>query len=389
MNDGGAVAQGIGRPVLRKEDWRLLTGKGRYVHDIALSNMAHAAFVRTPHPHARIIRIDTNAAAAAPGVIAVLTGADFLRDGRKFIPHKPTLVGPPDVTVRIKDGFTVYIAPQPTLAPDETRFVGEAVAMVVAETAAAARDGAELVAVEYQPLPAVARASDAVKPGAPLVWSDCAGNLSVDIEVGDKAAADAAFARAAHVVRLETWIQRVTGSPMEPRAAIGDYDAANERFTIYAGSGGGVVREKQTLAQVLDVPEAQVRAVCGDMGGNFGTRNTFFAEYALLPWAAKRLGRPVKWVGERQECFLSDYQGRDLAVEAELALDAEGRFIALRGTNLSNIGAYTAHFTPLRKGLGIMSGVYAIPAVHFRGVAAVTHTVPTTPYRSAGRPEAI
>jgi aerobic carbon-monoxide dehydrogenase large subunit len=213
--------------------------------------------------------------------------------------------------------------------------------------------------------------------------------LCVDVEVGDKATTDAAFARAAHVARIETWIQRVTGSPMEPRTAIGDYDAPTGRYTIYAGSGGGVVRIKQTLAAALGVPEESCRAVCGDMGGNFGTRNNFYAEWALLPWAAKRVGRPVKWGGDRQETFLSDYQGRDLTVSAELALDTDGNFIGLRGTNLSNVGAYTAHFTPLRKGLGIMSGVYRIPAVHFRGCAALTNTVPTIPYRSAGRPEAI
>jgi carbon-monoxide dehydrogenase large subunit len=176
---------------------------------------------------------------------------------------------------------------------------------------------------------------------------------------------------------------------MEPRTAIGEYDATTGRYTIHAGSGGGVVRERQTLATVLGVPEEQCRAVCGDMGGNFGTRNSFFPEYALLPWAARRVGRPVKWYGDRTECFLSDYQGRDLTVTAELALDAEGTILGLRGTNLSNVGAYTANFVQLRKGLNIMSGVYRIPAVHFRGCGVMTHTMPTTPYRSAGRPEAI
>jgi carbon-monoxide dehydrogenase large subunit len=211
----------------------------------------------------------------------------------------------------------------------------------------------------------------------------------VDSEVGDQASTDEAFARAAHIVRLQTWIHRVTGVPMEPRTAIGDYDAATGRYTIYAGSGAGVVRERETLARVLSVPEQQCRAVCGDMGGNFGTRNSFFPEYGLLPWAARRVGRPVKWYGDRTECFVSDYQGRDLTVTAELALDAEGNFLGLRGTNLSNVGAYTAHLVPLRKGLNIVSGVYRIPAVHFRGCAVMTHTMPTTPYRSAGRPETI
>jgi carbon-monoxide dehydrogenase large subunit len=324
-----------------------------------------------------------------PGVIAVFTGADFLADGCKPIPHQASVSGPPDVTLRVWPGFDVFTVDIATLAVDKVRFAGEPIVMVVAATHEAAKDAAEQVAVDYEPLPVAVRVGDALEAGAPLVWDGCSGNLCVDGEVGDKEAADAAFARAAHVVRLDTWIQRVTGVPMEPRTAIGEYDAATGRYTIHAGSGGGVVRERQTLATILDVPEDKCRAVCGDMGGNFGTRNSFFPEYALLPWAARRVGRPVKWYGDRTECFLSDYQGRDLTVSAELALDAEGNILGLRGTNLSNVGAYTANFVQLRKGLNIMSGVYRIPAVHFRGRGVMTHTMPTTPYRSAGRPEAI
>jgi len=351
--------------------------------------MAFAAIVRSPHAHARVRAIDTTRARAMPGVIAVFTRADFDADGRRPIPHQAAVSGAPDVTLRVRPGTGVFTVDIATLAADKVRFVGEPVAMVVAESHATAKDAAELVAIDYQPLPAVARVGDALKDRAPLVWDACAMNLSVDGEVGDRASTDTAFARAAHVVRLETWIHRVTGVPMEPRTAIGDYDAVTGRYTIYAGTGAGVVRERQTLAHVLGVPEEQCRAVCGDMGGNFGTRNSFFPEYGLLPWAAQRVGRPVKWCGDRTECFVSDYQGRDLTVTAALALDVEGNFLGLRGTNLSNVGAYTAHFVPLRKGLNIMSGVYRIPAVHFRGCAVMTHTMPTTPYRSAGRPEAI
>jgi aerobic carbon-monoxide dehydrogenase large subunit len=388
LNDG-TTGQGIGRSVLRKEDERLLLGHGRYVPDISLPGMAYAAVVRSPHAHARIRAIDTQAAKAVAGVIAVLTGTEFRADGRKPIAHGPSLFGGNDVTVTVRQGFKIFTVPQATIAMDRTRYVGEPVALVVADSVNAAKDGAELVEVDYDPFPAVARARDAIAAGAPLVWDECLANLCVDVEVGNQAATDEAFARAAHVTRFETWIPRVTGVPMEPRTAIGDYDAATGRFTLYAGSGGGVVKEKQVLATVLDVPEESCRALCGDMGGNFGTRNNFYSEWGLLPWAARCVGRPVKWTGERQESFLSDYQGRDLTVTAELALDAAGTFIGLRGTNLSNVGAYTAHFTPLRKGLGIMSGVYRIPAVHFRGCAALTNTVPTIPYRSAGRPEAI
>ncbi len=388
MSDHVATGEGIGQPVLRKEDRRFIVGKGHYAADHDAPNMAYAAMVRTPHAHARIKSIDTSAAKKLPGVIAIFVGADFAVDGHKPIPHGANWEGPPDVTVRITPGTKVFVAPHLALPTDRVRFVGELVAIVVAETHDQAKDAAELIEVDYEILPAVARAADAVKPGSPVLWEQAPSNISLDCDVGDKAGADAAFAKAAHVVRLETWINRVTGVPMEPRTAIGEYDAAG-RYTIWAGTGGGMVKERQTLAGSLGVPLEKCRAMCGDMGGNFGTRNTFFPEYAVLPWIAQRIHRPVKYMADRTECFLSDYQGRDLTVDAELALDKDGNFLAMRGTNLSNIGAYTAHFTPLRKGLGIMQGVYRIPFVHFRGAAVLTNTPPTTPYRSAGRPEAI
>ena len=246
-----------------------------------------------------------------------------------------------------------------------------------------------MVDVTYEPLPAVVRAARSGRPGAPSLWDEAADNVCIDIEVGDEAATEAAFARAAHVVRIDTWAQRVTGVPMEPRTIAADYDAASGCYTLYTGSGRGVAKVRTDLAQVLGVPAEQVRCVCGDMGGNFGTRNLFYPEYALLAWAARLVGRPVKWTCERSDSFLSDWQGRDLTVAAELALDAEGRFLAVRGSNLSNLGGYATAFGPLQKGIGLMSNVYAIPAVYFRGRGAVTNTVPTTPYRSAGRPEAI
>ena len=274
--------------------------------------------------------------------------------------------------------------------PSETvRFVGEPVAVVLGETIAIARDAAELLEIIYDPLPAVVHASDAVKPGASRLWDEAPGNVCIDIEVGDEAATNAAFAHAAHVVRLETHVQRVTGVPLEPRTTTAEYDAATGQYTLYTGSGRGVVKARLDLAHVLGVPPEQVRCCCGDMGGNFGTRNFFFPEYALLPWAARRVGRPVKWTGERAESFLSDYQGRDLAVEAELALDNDGKFLAVRGYNLSNLGAYSASFVSLQKGIALLPSVYHIPTGYVRGRGAVTNTVPTTPYRSAGRPEII
>ncbi len=388
MNALKSAANGIGQPVRRKEDFRLLTGKGCFGDDVALPGMAHAVVVRSPYAHAHIASIDKTAALAAPGLLTVLTAADYLADGLGPIPHNAGLMGSPDVKAQLRGSEPIATTHFP-LPLDKTRFVGEPVAIVVAETAAQAKDAAELLHVAYEPLPAVTSAADALKPGAPVLWEIAPGNLCVDIELGDEAATAAAFARAAHVVRLETWAQRVTGVPMEPRTNVAEYDAATGRYTLYTGSGRGVAKVRLDLAQVLGVPAEQVRVLCGDMGGNFGTRNFFYPEYALLAWSARRAGRPVKWTCERHESFLSDYQGRDLAVEAELALDDEGNFLAVRGSNLSNLGGHAASFVSLQKGLGLMSNVYRIPVGYFRGRGAVTNTVSTTPYRSAGRPEAI
>ncbi len=339
MDGSGATGNGIGQPVRRKEDARLLTGNGRYGDDLALAGLAHAVFVRSPHAHARIVSIGKAAALAAPSVLAVLTGADYRAGGLLPIPHNVGLMQPPDVTVRLR--AAPVATPHYPLPSDKARFVGEPVALIVAETIAAAKDAAELLDVTYEPLPAVTRAVDAVRPGAPCLWHEAPDNVCVDIELGDEAATTAAFARAAHVVRLETLAQRVTGVPMEPRTIAAAYDPANSHYTIHTGSGRGVAKVRTDLAHVLGVPEAQVRCVCEDMGGNFGTRNFFYPEYALLPWAARQVGRPVKWTCERTESFLSDYQGRDLTVEAELALDDAGGFLAVRGSNLSNIGGHT------------------------------------------------
>jgi len=388
MQATGRVLNGIGQPVRRKEDFRLLTGKGRFGDDLALSRQAHAGFVRSPYAHARITSVDKTAAIAAPGVLEVLTGADYAAAGLGPIPHNPGLSAPPDVQARLCNGPPIATRHYP-LPGDKARFVGEPVALVVAETIAAAKDAAELVEVIWEPLPAVIRAADAVGPGAPTLWDEAPDNVCIDIEVGDAAATAAAFERAAHVVRLETWAQRVTGVPMEPRTITADYDAASGLYTLYTGSGRGVAKVRADLAQILGVPVDRLRCVCGDMGGNFGTRNLFYPEYALLAWVSRLVGRPVKWTCERTDSFLSDWQGRDLTVEAELALDADGRFLAIRGSNLSNLGGHATAFGPLQKGIGLMSNVYAIPTVHFRGRGAVTNTVPTTPLRSSGRPEAI
>jgi aerobic carbon-monoxide dehydrogenase large subunit len=271
MRTSGRVTNGIGQPVRRKEDFRLLTGRGRFGDDIVLPHQAQAGFVRSPHAHARIVSVDKKAALAAPGVLAVLTGADYVAAGLGPIPHNPGLSSPPDVQARLCGGPPIATRQYP-LPADKVRFVGEPVALVVAETIAVAKDAAELVDVTYEPLPAVVRAADAVAPGSPILWDEAPDNVCIDIEVGDAATTAAAFARAAHVVRLDTLAQRVTGVPMEPRTIAADYDAASRCYTIYTGSGRGVAKVRTDLAQILGVPAERVRCVCGDMGGNFGTQ---------------------------------------------------------------------------------------------------------------------
>jgi carbon-monoxide dehydrogenase large subunit len=338
--------------------------------------------VRSPHAHARVGRVDAAAALATPGVVAVLTGADAIADGVKPLPHSPLPVNRHEAIIKPED--VRFVAPHPPMPHDRVRAVGEIVAMVLAETPSAARDGAERVSVEWTPLPAVTMSVAAAAPGAPRLYEDVASNVCVDARGGDAAAADAAFARAAHVVRLETWVHRITGVPMEPRAAVASW--ADGRCTIHAGAGG-LGRTHAGVAGALGIPESAVRVTAREVGGNFGTRNSCYVEFVLVAWAARRLGRPVKWCADRHEAFQSDYHGRDLAVRAELALDADGRFLALRSDNTSNLGAHSVHFGPLNKGMAISTAVYRIPAASLRGRAVVTTTSPTTPYRSSGRPE--
>ena len=325
------MQSGIGTTVRRKEDLRLVTGRGCYSDDFNFPDQAHGAAVRSPHAHALIRGIDVAAARAMPGVLAVLTGADALADGLTRIPHLAAAGTPPDVVLTNRDGSPVPIAPHYVLPTDRVRHVGAAVAFVIAETVTQAKDAAEKVVVDYEPLPAVTDAKAAIEPAAPRLYADLP-NIMIDAEIGDAAATDAAFARAAHVTRLDTWVNRVTGVPMEPRAAVGVYDAASGRYTLYAGSGG-IVRQKKEIAAILGVPFESVRVVAHEIGGNFGTRNSFFPEFALVVWGSRRVGRPVKWTADRHEAFVSDYMGRDLTVSAELALDADGRFLALRSSN--------------------------------------------------------
>ncbi|HSR56017.1 MAG TPA: xanthine dehydrogenase family protein molybdopterin-binding subunit [Alphaproteobacteria bacterium] len=382
------MSTGIGAPIPRREDHRLLTGKGRFSDDVNLPDQLYAVFVRASHPHADLTAVSTEKAAAMPGVHAVFTVEDLATDGIEPIRHPPPRTGPPDIQLTHRSGKTPVIPPQTLLAEGRVRFVGEAVAMVVADTRNQALEAADAVEIEYAPRPAVARALDAAKDGAPLVWEGHGTNMVVDADAGDEAAAEAAFANAAHVVRLETEIQRVTGVPMEPRAAVGAYDPEAGRYILHAGSGG-VVRQKREIAEIFGVEEDAVRVTAKDVGGNFGTRNAIYPEFPLVVWAAKRLGRPVKWTADRSEAFLSDYQGRDLTSATELALDADGRFLAIRGTNTLNVGAFPITFVPLIKGVELMTGVYDIPVAYFRAQAVFSNKPPVNNYRSSGRPEAM
>ena len=271
---------------------------------------------------------------------------------------------------------------------DRARYVGEVLAMVVAETRGQAMDAAEAVALDLEPLAAVTKTTEASAPGAPNVWDEVPGNVFIETFFGDKAATEAAFAKADHVYRRTFDIGRVTGVPMEPRSALGVYDAATGRYTLYAGSGGAV-RQKREMATVLNVEPEKIRVLSYDVGGNFGTRNRVYVEFPLVIWASGKVGRPVKWTAERSESFVSDYQGRDLVVDMELALDKDGNFLAVRSSNLSNCGARCVSLSPLSKGSGIVTGSYHIPAAYLRSRATFSHTPPTNAYRSSGRPEII
>jgi len=376
----------IGKPLPRKEDERLVTGAGRFTDDFNLDGQAYAAMVRSPHPHARIAAIDIAAAKAMPGVLGIFTGVDCAAEGLAPIPHDPVPKTKYDMRLTGPGGGAVFAGPHVLLPADRVRHVGEAVAMVVAATKSQAMDATEAVVVRYEELPFVLHSEDAMAAGAPALWDEAANNICVDSSFGDAAATEQAFARAAHVVSRKFHVGRVTGVPLEPRAALGVYGAATGRYTLYAGSGGAV-RQKRELTTVLGIAPESLRVLSFDVGGNFGTRNRVFVEFGLVLWAAKKLGLPVKFTATRAEAFLSDYQGRDLVTEVALALDKDGRILAMRATNISNVGAHCVSLSPLSKGAGLIPGSYAIPAAHLRAFAVFTNTMPTQAYRSSGRPE--
>ena len=386
MNKPESGFRFIGQPMPRHEDARLITGQGRFTDDFSFPGQTYAAMVRSPHAHARIVSIDKTAALALPGVLGVFTGADCAAAGLGPIGHDPLPKTRYDMKLTAPGGGEVFIGPHVLLPADKVRHVGEAVAMVVAETKAQALDAAEALAVVYEELPFVLHSEDGMTPGAPAVWDEVPNNILVDTHFGNAAATDRAFAQAAHIVAHDFNIGRVTGVPMEPRACVANYDAASGRYMLHAGSGGAV-RQKRELASVLGIEPDTLRVLSFDVGGNFGTRNRVYPEYGLILWASRKLARPVKYLATRSECFISDYQGRDLVTKLELALDAKGRFLALRTTNISNAGARCVSLSPLSKGAGLITGNYVIPAAALRAVSVFTNTIPTQAYRSSGRPE--
>jgi aerobic carbon-monoxide dehydrogenase large subunit len=372
----------VGQSVRRVEDPRLLQGFGRYSDDVTLLRQAYAVLVRSPHAHARIVAVDTSAAKAAPGVLAALTGADVAADGLGTLPSDPAR--------KRADGSPAFTTPRPALARQRVRHVGEPVALVVAETPEQAADAAALVHVEYEPLPVVAATAAAARPGAPAVWDEVTDNVAFVWEAGDRDAVARGFAQAAHVTKLDFVVSRVAAAPLEPRAAVGEYDRRAGRYTLHTGVQMPHGVRAALAEQIFRVPQGQVRVVSGEVGGSFGMRNGVYPELVLVLWAARRLGRPVKWTSDRREGFISDEHGRDNVSTVELALDRDARFLALRVAITLNIGAY---LTPRSAGSGTnnvggVAGVYATPAIHVRTTGVHTNMTPTGPYRGAGRPEA-
>jgi aerobic carbon-monoxide dehydrogenase large subunit len=373
---------GIGQPVRRVEDQRFITGRGSYVDDFDLPRQCYGVIVMSPHAHARIKVLDTVKAKAAEGVLAVLTGADVVAEKLGGLsPIMPEDTGGPKGFRTLRSILTI----------DKVRAVGERVAFVVAETQMQARDAAELIEINYEPLPAVIDVEDAVKPGAPIIWDDAPNNVSFTLIMGNKEATDAAFAVASHVVSLKLRNTRITANSIEPRAAIGQYHCEDGSYTLYSTSQNPHDTRSTIAGQVLKIPETKLRVISPDVGGGFGMKHGNYPEDALVLWASRHLGgRPVKWVSTRSEALLGDSQGRDQSVTGELALDQRGKVLGMRVAALHNMGSHVfgaSMVVPLFA-LQLAPGVYQISAVHAVGKAVLTNTPPTAPYRGAGRPEA-
>jgi carbon-monoxide dehydrogenase large subunit len=374
---------GIGQSVRRKEDPRFLTGRGQYVSDIELPRQTHAVFIYSTHAHADIKSIDTAAAEASPGIVAVLTGQDYAGDGMGAIP--------PEMMPEDMGGPKGYRTAHMPLAVDRVRFVGERVVVVIAEHEAQAHDAADLVSIDYAELPTVVQAVDAVADGAPQLYAEAANNTCFTLRMGDAEAAEQAIANAHHVTRVSLHNNRLNAMTMEPRSCSGDYDRGTDRVTLYTSTQNPHGLRHGLSHQILHIPESQIRVVAKDVGGGFGMKGHVYPEDAVVVWAARRLERPVKWQASRSDVLLGDDQGRDQTVEAELALDAEGKFTGLRWKAYHNVGAYIegAGAVPIVFSLKLAQTVYDVPAVDVMSSAVFTNTPPTVPYRGAGRPEAV
>jgi carbon-monoxide dehydrogenase large subunit len=373
---------GIGQSVPRVEDARLLTGRGRYTDDRKVPNAVHMALVRSPHAAAKIDRVDIEAALAMPGVLAVLTGADVAADGLGSMSCS--------VKRRQRDGSPMVEPPYSILEQDAVHQIGRPVAAVIAETLTQALDAAEAVEVDYTPLPVVVETARAREAGAAQVWADVPENESFLFTLGDRNAVEKAFAGAVHTATLDYVVTRVSANPMEPRAAIGFYDEADDKYTLYAGVQSPHRTRSEIAPNVLHIPEGKLRVISPDMGGGFGMRGTPFVEHALVLWAARKVGRPVRYTATRSESLATDYHARDNVARSELALDADGRFLAMRLTSQANLGGYLSHSGPHSptNNLGGLAGVYTTPAIFAEVRGVYTHTSPTAAYRGAGRPEA-
>jgi aerobic carbon-monoxide dehydrogenase large subunit len=372
----------IGQSVRRREDPRLLRGQGRYFDDLKLADQLYAAILRSPHAHADITSIDTRQAQTMPGVHAVLTGDDYRADGLGSLPTM--------APYKRRDGSPMYLPPRPPIAVDRVMHVGYPVAVVVSDTLERARDAAERVAVAYAPRPAVVSARAAAEKEAPQLYDDCPGNEAYFYQAGDKAKTDAAFAAAAHVVEQRLVINRVTANPIEPRGAIGVYDPGTRRYTLHCGFQRPWLFRNDIARATLHIPEAELRLVTGDIGGSYGLRGSVYPEIILMLWAARRVGRPVKWTQTRNEAHISDDDARDNIVDAALALDSDGKFLGVRIRSYGNLGAFVSFrgAMPPVVNIGTVVGTYMTPALHVAVSGMLTNTHCTSPYRGAGRPEA-
>ncbi len=372
---------GMAQPVRRVEDPRLLLGHGRYTDDIAVAGALHGVVLRSGYAAARIVSIDVEAARAAPGVHAVYTGADLAADG----------IGgnPCPVPLKNRDGTARAQVPHPILAQDFVRHVGDPVAFIVADSLQAARDAAELVAVEYEALASITDLAAALEPGAPQIWPEVPNNTVFDWETGDKQAVEALFAGAAHITRLTVVNNRIVVNSMEPRAAMASYE--DGRFTLTSNTQGGWNIRDMLAKAVFNIDPSAIRVITPDVGGGFGMKLFLYAEHALVCYAARKLGRPVRWASDRSEAFVSDTHGRDNISQGELALDADGRFLAMRIRTLANMGAYLSNFGPFiptLAGTAVLASVYGFREIYVNVVGLFTNTVPVDAYRGAGRPEA-